>query len=285
MSLLGRIGSWLRRPCPPPTAAVPGNQLLAGQNVLITGAGKNIGRAIALEMAGHGAAVYYTDNHEGRLTDLRSELATLNATGEGFLSDVARLDDSSRLCSGLDRGSVGIDILVNNVGYTPYQVGLERFDATKWQKTFNTNIVGPLHLTHLVTESMKTRQTPGSVIFLSSVHQFMPSPWPDYAAAKAAIGKLVEDLAFELAPYDIRVNGIAPGNIGLDNSGRLPVDTLAPLRGTSIPPDYIAHAALFLASDTMSRFTTGAMLRIDAGKSLFHARGQAIKKTRDPRLR
>jgi NAD(P)-dependent dehydrogenase (short-subunit alcohol dehydrogenase family) len=84
------------------------------------------------------------------------------------------------------------------------------------------------------------------------------------------VALLVQQLAVQLAPHGIRVNGVAPGVIHADEQGQVVPYGYVPLEGTSIPPQYVARAVVYLASDYYSRFTTGTILKVDAGLSLFN---------------
>jgi NAD(P)-dependent dehydrogenase (short-subunit alcohol dehydrogenase family) len=93
-----------------------------------------------------------------------------------------------------------------------------------------------------------------------------------YSATKAALGMLVKELAVDAAPYGIRVNGIAPGWVAVDEQGGVLRHLYTPLGQSSIDPACIARAAVFLVSDYHSPATTGAVLTIDGGLSLYNAR-------------
>ncbi len=81
---------------------------------------------------------------------------------------------------------------------------------------------------------------------------------------------IINELALELAPHNIRVNGIAPGAVGEDEEGEPLPHNDTPLHGTKVGPQYVGRAAAYLASDYFSRHTTGTVLKIDGGLSLHH---------------
>ena len=110
----------------------------------------------------------------------------------------------------------------------------------------------------------------GCILFVTSIHQSVPIKWICYSSSKAALGMIIKELSLDVASHGIRVNGIAPGWV-LENEQGMPFDfKYAPLHKTSINPCYIGRAAVYLASDYFSKFTTGSVLTIDAGLSLFH---------------
>jgi NAD(P)-dependent dehydrogenase (short-subunit alcohol dehydrogenase family) len=246
------------------------NKLLFGKNALITGAGRNIGRSIALEMARQGANVFFTDIDQERCLKLEQELKEDRVKSKGFVSDISKTEDSDALHSFLVQEKIGIDVLVNNVGIQFYPDDIQNLDLSEWQRTFSTNVFGPMYLTKHIAGMMKSSGTQGSILFVTSMHQSVPIKSICYGASKAALGMVVKEMSLELASRGIRVNGIAPGWV-LENEQGLPFDfRYAPLHKTSINPCYIGRAAVYLASDYFSKFTTGTVLTIDAGLSLFH---------------
>ena len=115
---------------------------------------------------------------------------------------------------------------------------------------------------------MVDQHIPGCIIFLTSIHQWILRRAVSYSATKAALGMIVKELAIDLAPYGIRVNGIAPGWVDEDVTGHpYPYDRPV-LHGSSINPRYIGRAVVYLSSDYFSRFTTGTVLQVDGGLSL-----------------
>jgi len=255
----------------PERSSVMGNTLLSGKNVLITGAGRNIGRSIAVEMAKQGANIYYTDISEQLCKEAEKEIATYCPDSQWFLADVSKKEDTDDLCRFLDDANIRIDILVNNVGIK-VPVKAKDFDSEEWHSVFNTNCFGPLYLTKLIARMMIQNSVNGSIIFLSSLHQWIPFRFASYSASKAALGMIIKELAVDLSPHDIRVNGIAPGYVAEDKLGRSVEFGYSLLGKTSINPRYIGRAAVYLASDYFSKFTTGTVLKIDAGLSMYYYR-------------
>jgi len=190
--------------------------------------------------------------------------------GKGFLSDIRKREDIDSLVEFFAENAIGIDILVNNVGVETGAIGFSTIEPEQWQETFATNVFGPMYLTKRISQRMIDKSVPGSIIFITSIHQFTIRRLPDYSASKAALGMIVKELALDLAPCGIRVNGIAPGWVKEDEKGNTYGARYAPLHGSSINPCYIGRAAVFLASEHFSRFTTGAVLTIDGGLSLYN---------------
>lgn len=249
------------------TTAASSNSLLAGKNVLITGAGSNIGKAVAIEMARQGARIYFTDISEDICRKANGEILAHCPSSRWFLADVSRKEDTDSLCRSLSDDDIRIDILVNNVGVQVRETA-QNFEWEEWQSVFATNCFGPLYLSRLISRTMRQNSVNGSILFLSSIHQWTPFRFASYSSSKAALGMAIQELAIDLSPYGIRVNGIAPGRIGEDEHGSPLPSEFSLLGKTSISPTYIGRAAVYLASDYFSRFTTGSVLTIDAGLSL-----------------
>lgn len=241
------------------------NKLLSGKNVLITGAGRNIGKSIAIEMAKQGANIFFTDNDHGRCTKLEQDLNNYQVRSRGFVSDISKTEDTDSLHEFLVQNEIQIDILVNNVGtqFETRELKLEEF-----HKTFNTNVFGPIYLTKLISQRMIANNIYGSIIFITSIHQETISRWPSYSSSKAALEMIIKELAINLASYKIRVNGIAPGSVSEDEQENPFSHKYTPLHNSTINPCYIGRAAVYLASDYFSKFTTGTVIKIDAGLSL-----------------
>ncbi len=246
-----------------------GWHLLAGKNMLITGACSNIGQCIAQESANHGANIYFTDIVGSEIKEFERQLnRDFQVKSKGFNSDVSQAADNDRLIDQLSESKVDIDILVNNVGLKLPNPSVGNFRMKDFEKIFQTNVSGPLYLTRLITDKMVKRNVQGSIIFISSIHQWINSRNVLYSSSKAAIGMIVKELASDLLPNGIRVNSIAPGWVKSDKKGRTLKAHDPVLHKSSISPIYIARAVVYLASEHFSRFTTGTVLKIDGGYTL-----------------
>ncbi len=246
------------------------NKLLADKNVLITGARKNIGKCIAIEMAKQGANIYFTDIDKQSCNELENDLINYEIEFKGFNSDISNTEDTNNVINYLSNQKINIDILVNNVGINSNKArtGTKHFNIEDWRKTYETNVFGPMHLTKKISDNMIKEKIRGSIIFLSSVHQKIVGNWPAYSSSKAALGMIVKELAVEFAKDNIRVNGIAPGGVQTDENKNPVPNKHYKLHGSSIEPQYIGRAAVYLASEYFSRYTTGTILKIDSGHTL-----------------
>jgi len=246
------------------------NKLLEGKNILITGAGRNIGRAIAIETAKQGANVFFTDIDKKPLNALEKELSQYPVQSKGFLSDISKTEDIDFLCQNLFELQPRIQLLCNNVGLTGNRAEKDDMNLSEWHNMFQANVFGPMYLTHQISKRMIDDRTAGSIIFMTSIHQWHVRRIASYSSSKAALGMIIKELAVDLAPFGIRVNGIAPGYVQEDENENPVPHRHTPLHKTSIKPVYIARAVIYLASDFFSKFTTGAVITIDAGLSLYN---------------
>jgi len=247
-------------------------QLLSGKTVLITGAGHNIGKSIVWEMAAQGATIVAVEKDGQRCDGLDQELKMKKIPAWSFCADVSRMEDMEKLGHFLQTNHIHIDILVHNAALQLEDTNIQTFKSTEWCQTFETNLIGPLHLTSILTDRMRHCRTRGSVLFITSIHQWVVARRPAYSASKAALGMVIKELALDLAPFEIRVNGIAPGWVQLDQTEKVLHDRYTPLYQTTIDPCYIGRAAVYLSSDYFSRHTTGSVVQIDGGLALFNHR-------------
>jgi len=253
----------------PPEATISFDSgLLKGKKVLVTGAGENIGKSICKEMAAQGAQIYFTDIKAEKCLRLENEMLTNNIITRGFNLDCSNIDELDKLLSTLKKESIHIDILVNNVGMTPSIKPFRKIDISEWQQVFNTNVIGPSYLTKNIVQTMIENKIHGSIIFITSIHQQTIFGSSSYSSSKAALGMLIKELSMEFAKDNIRVNGIAPGWVVENEQQNSLYHELTPLHKCSINPRYIGRSAVYLASDYFSRFTTGAIVKIDGGLSL-----------------
>lgn len=271
---IARALSRLKQSCRKEPAAVssPGasadQNLLDGRTVLVTGGAGTIGRAVAIESAKQGANIVIVDIDNEARTRLQQDLAGYPGRVRGFDTDLSRTEATGGLCEALEKENILVDVLVNNVGIQHETRTILDFEADEWQETLATNVIGPMYLTQCIARSMVDNNRQGSILFISSIHQWVISRWASYSASKGALGMIIKELAVDLAPYGIRVNGIAPGWVAEDVSGKPRRQRVAPLRQSSIRPCYIGRAAVYLAADHYSLCTTGSVLKIDAGLSL-----------------
>ena len=246
------------------------------QTVLVTGASRGIGAAIAEAFAREGAMVVV--NYRERLDDAQAVVARCEAHGVpawALQADVRDAQGVQAMVAQVHALTGGIDVLVNNA-FSPYRFDPEtraRFWETPWP-AYETQFHGAVHAAYntcqAVLPGMRLRQR-GAIVNLISdlVHQ--PSvPYHDYATAKSALEGFSRNLASELGSLGIRVNCVAPGLVPATEAGR---DTREAVRqalisrtplGRLATPEDVAGPVLFLASE-WSRFMTGQTLLVDGG--------------------
>ncbi len=238
--------------------------------MLVTGASRGIGRAIALELAQSGQAVLlHGARPSAALAEVRARCAALGVWAEAVSADMADLAAVERLGRRAVEASVGA--VVCNAGI--YEgLPLAALAADVWDKTVAIDLRGPVFLLREVAERLVAVR--GSVVLVSSIMGARPSPGAyAYQAVKAALIHLTQALALEWAPH-VRVNCVAPGFVrtdmnrgGWENQGfKAEVEADTPLGRWGEPED-IAPAVRFLLGDG-ARFVTGQTLLVDGGKSL-----------------
>ncbi len=250
---------------------------LDGKVALVTGGGRGIGKFIASGLAEAGADLVISSRKMKNLEATAGELEKeFGVTVLPIACDIAKEEAIDTLLTEVKKHFPRIDILVNNAGATWGAPTLE-FPMEKWDQLFNVNVRGVWMLTQKVATIMKA-QGGGTIINISSIMAFRGSdekihPAVPYNSTKAAINALTMNLAVKLAPYNIRVNAIAPGFFRTDMMGYIETPdfkkeydmmlNLIPMRRVGDIDD-MKGVAVFLASDA-SAYMTGHVLLNDGG--------------------
>jgi len=243
--------------------------MLSNKNAVITGGGRGIGRAIAIEFAKNGASValIYGGNKEAA-ENTAEEIRGLGVRAEIFRCDVSCFDEAKRTVDEILKEFTHIDILVNNAGITRDGLLLS-MDEDSFSRVLDINLKGSFNMIrHLYSHMMKQRK--GRIINISSVSGLMGNPGQaNYSSAKAGIIGLTKTVAKELAGRNVTCNAIAPGFIETDMTGSLSEKIKESAMG-AIPlkrmgkPEEVAKLAAFLVSDDSS-YITGEVIKIDGG--------------------
>lgn len=244
-------------------------KLLQDKVVLVTGASRGIGRAIATHLASQGANIaftYLSSVEKGEA--LTAELEALGVKAKGYRSDASEFDAAESLVNDVVQDFGQLDVLINNAGITRDTL-LMRMTEDQWDEVMRVNLKSVFNLTKAATKPMM-RARKGSIIQISSVVGLMGNAGQaNYAASKAGMIGFTKSIAKELGSRNIRCNAIAPGFIETEMTGELNQDQLAewlkniPLKRAGNGED-IANACLFLASD-LSTYITGQTLVVDGG--------------------
>ena len=241
---------------------------LTGKVALVTGASQGIGRAIALDLAKHGAAVAVAARGIDKLESLAAEITAAGGIAKPFALDVTS-EDSIKACAKAVLSDLGAcHILVNNAGITRDGLTL-RMKLADFDDILRANLTGAFLLTQAVISSMMKARWGRVINITSVVGETGAAGQANYAASKAGLIGLTKSLAREFASRNITVNAVAPGFISTAMTDALTDDQRAgilahvPL-GRYGTVDDIASAVTFLASDAAS-YITGHTLDVNGG--------------------
>ena len=242
--------------------------MLDGKIVLITGASRGIGKAIALTLGSSGATVIGTATSEAGAANISKIFSDNEISGKGILLDVTDNNQISSLEDIIKKDFGSIDILVNNAGITRDNI-LLRMKDDEWEDIINTNLSSIYKMSKSVLKGM-IKQRSGRIISITSVVGVMGNAGQsNYAAAKAGIIGFTQSLAREVGVRGITVNAIAPGFIETDMTDSLS-DVQKKILTDQIPlsrlgsPNEVAQVVLFLASENAS-YITAQTIHVNGG--------------------
>jgi NAD(P)-dependent dehydrogenase (short-subunit alcohol dehydrogenase family) len=250
-------------------APAPALGLFRGEAAIVTGSASNIGRTIALALAGEGAAVRCVDLDNARNEALIAEILAAGGRAEAVTADLSSTDGWR---AALPADGAAVSLFVHSASPPRREadgvlnVSEETFDAM-----LNTNVRSGFLLARALGQRMRDAALKGRMLFITSLHAQSPRNIPHYSAAKAGQTMLVKELARALGPAGIRVNALAPGAVpgggfnaaAFDFSGKIPLGRLG-------RPEDVADMALALLSDRFSGYVTGTTVVVDGGIALYN---------------
>jgi NAD(P)-dependent dehydrogenase (short-subunit alcohol dehydrogenase family) len=239
---------------------------LRGRWGLVTGAGKRIGRSIALTLAGRGlnVIVHYNASADAAAATVR-EIEALGVRALALPGDLGRGDDVARLAREAEARSGGVDVLVNNAS-NYLRAPFDELTEAIWDASLDVNLKAPFLLAWHLGRAMRTRGR-GRIVNLADWAGERPyADYLPYCVSKAGVISLTKALAKALAPA-VQVNAVAPGPVmppeDLTPSEREAIVRATPLRRFGTPED-VARCVRFLVEE--ADFTTGAVYLVDGGR-------------------
>lgn len=249
---------------------------LENKVTLVTGASRGIGRAAAIGFAQAGSDIILTSR---KVEDLENVAAEIRAVGRRALvisAHLGKMEDVKKVAETSIAAFGKVNILINNAGTSPLFASFLESEERLWDTIMNLNLKGLFFLSQAIAKYMKELGG-GTIVNVASIDAFMPEKdTPVYCISKAGVVMATKAMARELAPYNIRVNAIAPGFVHtklLDSSftvrpGKEEENRSSVPMGTIGYPEDMVGTMIYLASDA-SKYVTGHTALVDGGLVYF----------------
>jgi 3-oxoacyl-[acyl-carrier protein] reductase len=248
------------------------------KTIVITGAGRGIGRALAVRFAGQGANIALLDLNAGDLAAAAAQCAALGVRAQAYTADVSREADVAAALDAVVRDFGSLDVIVNNAGIVKDALLIKvkdgevvgKMSLEQWRAVIDVNLTGVFLCAREAAERMIKLAKGGVIINISSISRHGNAGQSNYSAAKSGVASMAVVWAKELARYGIRVGSIAPGFTHTDILASMKPEVLekviapVPLKRLG-QPDEIAHAAQFIIEND---FFTGRCIDLDGGLRL-----------------
>ena len=243
---------------------------LSGKVALITGSARGIGKAIALELANHGANIVINDIlPKNEIDKTLEEVKQIRNNAVGIRADITSVNEVKNMVKEIVNKFGKIDILVNNAGITRDSL-LIRMKEEDWDAVIKINLKGTFNCSKAVAKYMMRQKSNDKIVNIASVIGLVGNiGQANYSASKAGIIGLTKSIAKELALRSINVNAIAPGFIETDMTQKLPetvkkdLQQQIPLKRLGTVED-VAKVVYFLVSDA-ANYITGQVINVDGG--------------------
>jgi 3-oxoacyl-[acyl-carrier protein] reductase len=240
----------------------------AREAALVTGAGNGIGRAIALAVVGEGVKTVFADVSVERV-DAAIKAASRPELAVPFVGDLAKADMREALLAHTETKVGRVTHLVHSASPPRREVDhILAVSEETWRQMHAVNIDAGFHLARELAKKLIAAKTPGSFLFLTSLHAGTPRNLPHYSSAKAAMAMLVKELAKSLGQHSIRVNALVPGAIAAGGFVANPALAKHIPLGRLGEANDLAPMALAVLSNKVSGYVTGAAITVDGGLAL-----------------
>ncbi|NDJ86019.1 MAG: SDR family oxidoreductase [Chloroflexi bacterium] len=239
----------------------------SGRAALVTGAGKGIGRAIALALARAGASVFINDLNPDNAIRVTQEIQQMGGRAVDWQADVSNKLLVGPMIEAMRDAFGQIDIVVNAAGVEKISSFI-KLDEWDWRRVMDVNLNGTFFVAQLAGRVMADEGGGVIVNIASTAGHTLPRPDSvAYVASKAGVIGLTKEMAHELAPYNIRVNAVCPANIDAEDERpeRIKLDAIP--QGRRGTPEEVASVVTFLCSEAAA-YITGQAIHVDGGESM-----------------